>query len=408
MRVLSAALNRIRRLRRMSGQIYRETGSFFAALRYIARIVARKIPILIRQVQQLAHRGEIARSIASAKGTGGATIAIAISGGIGDYLVAARFIRDFAAAAAPIQVDIYANHPAVAKWAFAPLDCVRSCYDDAAFVSLKAEYDVAMRIGHSIAIAGDFVQTHGALRRIVGNIVEYAKTVDVFTQHQPLMDGFLAQTAVYANLTRANFLHWMAGIAYGGDRYNAIFDSNIAAKHNLHRKSYITIHNGFDAGFVVAGKTATKCYPHFASVIRILKEKWPHLPFVQIGTGTSEPIAGSDLDLIGQTSLPEAAGLIEGALLHLDNEGGFVHLARCLGTTSCVVFGPTPSSYFGYPGNINIDPVFCGGCWSIDETWMSLCPRGFPNARCMAEQPPEAVAEAAHRFLLTCPNAAQP
>ncbi len=46
-----------------------------------------------------------------------------------------------------------------------------------------------------------------------------------------------------------------------------------------------------------------------------------------------------------------------------------------------------------------IDPGFCGGCWWITQSWMNQCPRDFDTARCMTEQPPEAVAGAILREL---------
>jgi ADP-heptose:LPS heptosyltransferase len=169
--------------------------------------------------------------------------------------------------------------------------------------------------------------------------------------------------------------------------------------HDLSRRPYITINNGYDSNVVVSHQRATKCYPHFGTVINRLRQIRNDIAFVQVGTHTSEAIPEVDLNLIGRTSLAEVAGLIRGAVLHLDNEGGLVHLARCVGTKSCVVFGPTSSRYFGYPGNINIDPSFCGGCWWVNETWMNHCPRGFDTARCMTQQSPVAVADAVARFL---------
>jgi ADP-heptose:LPS heptosyltransferase len=116
---------------------------------------------------------------------------------------------------------------------------------------------------------------------------------------------------------------------------------------------------------------------------------------VQLGTTTSEAIAGVDLNLIGRTSLAEAAALLRATALHLDNEGGLVHLAACYGRRSLVVFGPTPSDYFGYPGNINLDPLRCGGCWWIEESWMDRCPRSMTPPECMFAQPPERLVELA-------------
>src|SRR5262249_20404119 len=139
-------------------------------------------------------------------------------------------------------------------------------------------------------------------------------------------------------------------------------------------------------------KQATKCYPHFDEIIRRLKSRFPHLTTVQIGATTSVPIAGIDLDLVNRTTLWEVAEVVRNARLHLDNEGGLVHLAAAMGTRSCVVFGPTSTDYFGYVDNINVRPRFCGGCWWTNETWMDQCPRGFSEARCMTEQDPGDIA----------------
>jgi hypothetical protein len=80
--------------------------------------------------------------------------------------------------------------------------------------------------------------------------------------------------------------------------------------------------------------------------------------------------------------------------MHIDIDSGLVHLAAALGVQSCAVFGPSPAEYFGYPGNINIPPTFCGNCWWVNESWMDQCPLGFPDARCMLEQDPSDVANA--------------
>jgi ADP-heptose:LPS heptosyltransferase len=115
---------------------------------------------------------------------------------------------------------------------------------------------------------------------------------------------------------------------------------------------------------------------------------------VQLGSSSSIPISGVDINLIDKTTIEEAAGLIKHALLHIDNEGGLVHVARCLGVRSCVVFGPTPAEYFGYPENINFRPLECGGCWWINETWMDQCPRGFDIPKCMESHLPATIASA--------------
>jgi ADP-heptose:LPS heptosyltransferase len=101
-----------------------------------------------------------------------------------------------------------------------------------------------------------------------------------------------------------------------------------------------------------------------------------------------------NLDLVGRTTLGEAAAIISKSRLHLDNESGLVHLATALGVKCCVIFGPTSLDYFAYETNINLAPKFCGGCWWINDTWMEQCPRGFVEARCMTAHDPASIASA--------------
>jgi len=115
---------------------------------------------------------------------------------------------------------------------------------------------------------------------------------------------------------------------------------------------------------------------------------------VQIGGKTSVPLQEADVNLIGATSLAQAAAVIRRSLLHVDNEGGLVHIAASLGVRSVVLFGPTPVGYFGYPGNVNLSSGFCGDCWWTTERWMERCPRGYESPKCLEELDPARVLEA--------------
>ena len=257
-------------------------------------------------------------------------------------------------------------------------------------------------------IRPDSLRRHRDLQRIVTAVRAFRPLIEPIIAEHPRLDSFLAQKAIFANRSRHDYLHFMAGLEYGGDELDVRLTDVVGRNHDLHGRRYVTVHNGYDPNMVVSQRRATKCYPYFGQVITRLRERHSDVVFVQIGIHTSDPIPEADINLIGQTSLPEVAGLIHGALFHLDNEGGLVHLARAMGASSCVVFGPTSSRYFGYHANSNIDPKFCGGCWWVTETWMNHCPRGFASARCMIEQPAAAVAEAAERLLLTLGHGCDP
>ena len=398
---------RLKTALRQFQEVHERTGSVWQATRFFCRFVAAKAPLLLRQAVQTTRRGQVLSDIDAARagvGDDRPFLGLRVSGGLGDYLTIARFVRDLSRFGGGFHFDIYCTDPNRAKWVFAGVEGLRACHDDILFDAAMARYDLAAWIGQFVIFHEDVAQwdrLRGSpgLAQAARNAIRYRPKIDLFIDNHPRLDGFLAQKAIYSNASRRDYLHHIAGIPYGGDRFDIAFDEAAPGRHGLTPGGYITVHNGFDPGFVVTSARATKCYPHFGAVVRLVKARHPHLPVVQVGAATSDRIAEADMDLLGKTSLQEAAGLVGKARLHIDNEGGLVHLARCLGVQSCVVFGPTPSAYFGYPDNINIDPTFCGGCWWINQSWMNQCPRDFPTARCMTEQDPRTVAEAIHHHL---------
>jgi hypothetical protein len=222
------------------------------------------------------------------------------------------------------------------------------------------------------------------------------------------MDNFRPRTAVFDGQARRDILHATAGIAYRGDRFAMPADPDILRRLGLAGRRFVTVHNGFDSNFGLRIRRATKCYPHFNRDVAILKRAIPDRIVVQIGTGTSEIIPQCDHNLLRRTTLSQVAGIIASSVLRLDNESGLVHLASCLGTRSLVVSGPTLSDYFGYAGNINIEPPVCGDCWWMTRTWMDLCAKGYDTPRCMTEQSPDAVAATALAAISGRPDESAP
>jgi FkbM family methyltransferase len=378
-----------------------------AAVALLGRIVLRKGPVLLRRIRASRGTGALRAKVAKGRGdlaTGEPYLAFVLTGGLGDYVVIARFIRDLSAHVGDIKFDIFSPSPTAAAWAFANVRGFHGAYYDILFENVVAEYDVGMRLNQFAVVYRENIQwrsiqdQHG-LMKVITNLVAYRPKVDVFVERHPLLDNFLAQAAVFANATRRDFLHVMAGVPYRGERLPLPQDPGVVSRLGLRPRQYVTVHNGFDTEFVITGRRATKCYPHFGAVVAELKAAYPELRFVQVGTVTSEPIAECDLTLLNKTSLDEVVGLLAQAVLHIDNEGGLVHVAACVGTRSTVVFGPTPSDYFGYPGNVNIDPPVCGSCWWMTRTWMDVCAKGYDTPRCLMEQPPAVVAKHALRAI---------
>lgn len=365
-----------------------------AAASYAARLVMAKASVVLRQIASLRQRRAIAAMVADARAGGTVMVSTQVTGGLGDAIVVARFLRDLGAVTGGIGFEIFTSQPVMASWIFGAVPGFRTARYDLLFDHLSSSYDVTLTTNQFVAVHAERTRWRTLdpeLATVLTRMMRYRPEIEVYIQHHPRLDNGLARKAVFAGADRRTYLHHIAGIPYGGDGLPVAVDASAPGRFGLTGRPYVTVHNGFDAGFVITSARATKCYPHFDRVVAGLKAALPDLLVVQLGTSTSEPIPGVDLDLIGRTSLRESGGIIAGARLHIDNEGGLVHLAAALGVRSAVVFGPTPSDYFGYPGNIAIDPPVCGDCWWIDEHWMSRCPRGLAVPECTHAQAPEAV-----------------
>jgi ADP-heptose:LPS heptosyltransferase len=369
------------------------------ALLYLARYLSRRGPNALRR--RWAGRRDAAKFQNQPASTG-LRLAFSITGGIGDQIIAARFIRDLQAATQPFAFDIFSPNPAISRWIFSSLPGLGLCSFDAVLDTLPGKYHLTLDIS-SILRVRSFVTPGAAigpaLRNCINKINAFNHEIRALATIPDRMDGFISQKLQFRNLTRATCLHGISGIPYVGDLYPLRTESDYLSKLGIANKTYITVHNGFEAQHVTSETRATKCYQHFDQVVRLLKRDFPDIQFIQLGSNTSTPIPSVDRNLIGKTNLTQAAAILEEAIAHLDNESGLVHIATCFGTPSCVVFGPTPSDYFAYPGNVSVRPKVCGGCWWITPDWMDRCPRGFAEPICTYLQPPQDVAEAMSAIL---------
>lgn len=401
-------LARLARLRARTAAVYRETGSGRAAGAYAGKLILAKAALFAGHLRALGrrampwHAAAEVRRLDYLRRNGDMVIAITVSGGIGDLIVYARFMRDLAAEAGPFVFDVFASRPLIAEWVFGAVPGFASAFPDSLEPFAARAYDLELRVNQGLSLSGEatnWARLRQAPRMLsVLDAIQHsalAKDMALYLKYHPRLDNGMARKAVLAGRQRNDFLHSLAAIPYGGPAFTIAADESALARFGLQGRDFITVHNGFDTNFIIRGQRATKCYPHFDRVIATMKAARPGLLIVQLGTTTSEPIPDVDLNLIGQTNLQQAAALMRATLLHLDNEGGLVHLAACYGRRSLVVFGPTPSDYFGYTENINVNPVKCGDCWWLDDLWMDRCPRGLPEPECMFSQPPEQIAHLA-------------
>lgn len=331
-----------------------------------------------------------------------ADCAFHIEGGFGDHIVAARYIRDLHQHVGGFTFDTYSPHPQIAEWMFKDFPGYQNSYGNRfTWPMVSGWYTARIVVTDFVALA-NLILTPRIWPKHTRNLLRVIETMEKarqdiknlhsFIMNHPYLDNLHAQTAVTMGYRRHNFIHALSGIKYSEVTLPLDVDRGAQSKFNL-PKHYITIADAYEyfAHTNKHKKYCTKSYPHYERVIALIKQRFPGVFIVQVGKDAGEPMPGVDRMLLNKTNLRELAAVLKGSLLHIDNESGLVHLATSLGVKCCVIFGPTPLEYFGYDENINIAPPVCGNCYWITEDWMSNCPRGYGEARCLTQQRPETI-----------------
>lgn len=169
-------------------------------------------------------------------------------------------------------------------------------------------------------------------------------------------------------------------------------EAAVLRKFNLIGKKYITVNR--EVGFERVTES-TKLWPlvYYRELVEKLKECYPGYEILEIGTGKGERINNTHRNLAGKTSLEEIKAILKNSVLHIDCEGGLVHLRHALkGGASCVFFGPSSPDVLGYRENLNLRGKACSVCCEFySKTWQQNCLKG--KRGCMESLSPSYVFE---------------
>lgn len=152
-------------------------------------------------------------------------------------------------------------------------------------------------------------------------------------------------------------------------------------------QKFITIQRGNNPK--LSTNESPKLWPvaSFEKLAVLIKKNYPNVILVQLGESVDhcKALNGIDVNLVGQTTWNDLKVLLKHAILHIDSECGMVHLRKALHKEpSLVFFGPTPVSFFGYDGNINLKGEGCPDfCAELREDWEYRCIRNQKPAPCM-------------------------
>lgn len=156
----------------------------------------------------------------------------------------------------------------------------------------------------------------------------------------------------------------------------------------LENISYITLNYGADK--MNTNKLQIKVWPmvYYEKFCELFRNKYPNIRIIQVGGKGNEKIKGVDQYILGE-NLEVSKWILKESLLHIDCEGGLVHLATQLGAKCAVIFGPTPIHMYAYEQNINLVSSKCSNCMGMHEKWAFECYRGLDKPECMYDITPE-------------------
>ena len=338
-------------------------------------------------------------------------IAIYLGGALGDYIVYLNFVDELALSD-NISITLFLDRIGFADFVYGKRKNITIVHDldNYLFINANKRYDLSLHFDHGITIY------HHNLSSIKSKsydfyiktcrILEYVKKNRVDISEQQLRQLVIFKKAQFSGDNKWSKLS-AGGVISDNNKYSCIILNpsyyNVLCKYNLNDKKYITINYGADKN--MGGESQTKVVPsiNLEKFIELFKVNYPEYTIVQTGTSNSSKLKNVHLYAF-DCSLDETAIILKNSELHIDSEGGLVHLASQLSTKCIVGFGPTPAFYYGYERNINIVSELCNNCMSVTNDWNLHCPKGQYHPECTYSITGELIFKKADEYLKSIDN----
>lgn len=333
------------------------------------------------------------------------SVAMRYGSGLGDAIIQKGFFTELSRLSSRVLVDIYC--PKAKEY-------LNSFYSDCSsynvgvndggglYVGNSRNYDLALsvvsivRVDHvNESILREYPDFYEVIMRLCKKMEEYKLEVLPFRNfgtHIRRMQ-FLKKNC-YTSFNYTDDFHVKREsifIPIDMDKQNAF--------NELSFGDYITINYG--TGMSTSGNrdTISKQWPfsYYEKFVELFKKAHPKVEIVQLGDSSADRVSGADRYIFG-ADMELVKYILLNTLLHIDCEGGLVHLASQLGTKCIVLFGPTQVDYFGYPNNINIISDKCHGCYGLYDTAYK-CARSLNEPECMYSITPETVMKHTDAYL---------
>lgn len=335
------------------------------------------------------------------------SMAFHLSGGLGDCIIAKRFIKEIVSLAKDnCLIDIYGYEKNIQyiKTIFQGCDFINGIFIGRNFYKKECKnYALALNVSYFLSIDSlnlSIIQKHN--EKLALKLVALQKKIKDCG-----LDGTRGiDNAVY--FARSRFKGVNCYTAYN---YDGIFNIEnrkvdipliteyLAKFQALDLQKYITLNYGWGENPNTKSKLPNKIWPvaYYEQFAQLFKSKFAYIKIIQLGLAANYRIKGVDKYVFGE-SIELTKYILKNSLLHIDCEGGLVHLASQLGTKCVVLFGPTPIHYFGYQENFNITSNVCGDCYYLDNDF-SKCIRNLEKPECMYSITPEMVMKKVEEYI---------
>ncbi|OCG10408.1 hypothetical protein A9G24_10350 [Gilliamella sp. App6-5] len=310
-------------------------------------------------------------------------IALYFSGGIGDILIGfnyACYLLEYLKKC-NISIDIYVNNAGMVKALDGGADF--NIYSNTSEESHKYLLKIGL-VRYPQILEDNIVYSkyrkNERLLKLVQVYREFYANNPRFFEYLPFMDGMTNQYSLINGQRRiqqpdiGHILNISCDFKYSP---KVSHEKRILNNLGLEPGSYITINRGVDNQGSVIESTKLWNVACYNKLVELIKNNFKNFKIIQLGASTErcELIKNVDINLVGETSLDGLKVLLKNSILHIDSEGGMVHLRKALnGGVSVVIFGPTLSDFYGYVTNINISSKACPfSCEWLNETWSKTC-----------------------------------
>ena len=317
------------------------------------------------------------------------------TGGFGDYIISSK-ILDEISQIVPCKIDVYCENVTFGKAVYEGREKVE-IFPINTFYSQMWKYDLALKVEHFIHIekqnANKIAKINPIFMDKLNKLGHGYRTYYPDVEQQWFRENIHFRRCEIKGINRWTELSH-EGIFKIEDQKTWIPMREEYKKRlqelGLNEKKYITLNRGADS--MGRSKMQTKVWPleHYNDFVVLFKNQYPDIEIVQVGASGNAKIRGVDKYILGE-SLEVTKWILKGSILHLDCEGGLVHLATQLDTKCAVVFGPTPKHFYEYPQNINMVYEGCNNCMGTHPEWAFECYKGLSEPECMYKVTPEIV-----------------